>query len=198
MARIGGLLDPEFLRTRPDIAAMRLLGKVILNTGINVAGVIVEVEPYFGPEDPASRARRGGDLARTMLSEPCTALVYGVHRQWLLNVVAHEDSVPGTVLIRAVVPVNPSSGEILGKPILGPGRVTRYLGVDKTLHKQFLCCKDCKVQLRSFLDVGEDCILKSNRIGVREDLPYPLNFKFSCFERLEGSSTSPMKRIRKV
>jgi len=27
--------------------------------------MIIEVEPYFGPEDPASRARKGGDLAKT-------------------------------------------------------------------------------------------------------------------------------------
>ncbi len=171
------VLEPSFFRRRPDLVAMDLLGKVILNKRRGTAGIIIEVEPYFGPEDPASRARKGGDLARTMGSEPCTALIYGVHRQWLLNVVAHEEGELGAILIRGIIPINFAIFEPLSKPIYGPGRVTKYLGVDKSFHKAFLCDPYQELQLRHGLSVDASLITRSKRVGVREDLPEPFNFK---------------------
>jgi DNA-3-methyladenine glycosylase len=178
------VLERDFFRRRPDIVAMDLLGKVVLNRRREAAGIIIEVEPYFGPEDPASRARKGGDLARTMGSEPCTALVYGVHRQWLLNIVAHEDGELGAVLIRGIIPIDPVAFKP-SKPISGPGRVTKYLGVDKSYHKAFLCSYDGELQLRRGLSVDTSIIIRSRRVGVREDLPEPFNFKVRVEEFLK-------------
>ncbi|RDD53634.1 MAG: DNA-3-methyladenine glycosylase [Candidatus Korarchaeota archaeon NZ13-K] len=177
------VLERDFFRRRPDLVAVELLGKVVLNGAEWVAGMVTEVEPYFGPEDPASRARKGGDLARTMYGEPCTALVYGVHREWLLNVVAHEDGEAGAVLIRGIVPVDPETLKPVDDPIWGPGRVTRYLRVDKRHHKAFLCRCDKELRLAVGVSVGRDCISRSPRVGVREDLPEPLNFRISCIDR---------------
>jgi len=182
---MGDVLERGFFRRRPDLVAMDLLGKVILNKRGETAGIIIEVEPYFGPEDPASRARKGGDLARTMGSEPCTALIYGVHKQWLLNIVAHEDGELGAVLIRGIIPINPVTFEPLSKPIYGPGRVTKYLGVDKSYHKAFLCDRDQELQLRHGLSVDTSLIIRSKRVGVREDLPEPFNFKVRMEELLK-------------
>ncbi|MGC8932799.1 MAG: DNA-3-methyladenine glycosylase [Candidatus Methanodesulfokora sp.] len=180
---VSNLLKPSFFCRRPDLVALDLLGKVILNAKKKVAGIIIEVEPYFGPEDPASRARKGGDLARTMQERPCTALVYGVHKQWLLNIVAHEEGKLGAVLIRGIIPVDQEL-KPLGGPIFGPGRVTKYLGVDKSHHRAFLCSCDGELQLRDGLVVDINCIARSPRVGVREDLPEPFNFKISCIKEM--------------
>ncbi|AKG38342.1 MAG: DNA-3-methyladenine glycosylase [Infirmifilum sp.] len=184
MQRSGKIILQDFFARKPDTVARQLLGKLLVNIKLDMAGVILETEPYFGPEDPASRARKGGDLARTMASQPCTALVYGVHRQWLLNIVAHEPNSLGAVLIRGILPVNVASGTAAGKAIWGPGRVTRYLGINKDLHKKFLCSEDSEVRPVYFLDIDEPCVSRSSRIGVREDLPEPLNFKINCIDEI--------------
>lgn len=164
-----------------------LLGKLLvrrLEGGVR-AGIIIEVEPYFGAEDPASRARRGGDLARVMCGEVCTALVYGVHRQWLLNVVAHEPGLCGAILIRGILPVDPGTLKPLGREVLGPGRVTRYFSVDKALHRTYLCDEDSPLRILDGLTFDDECISRSPRVGVREDLPIPLNFRIrrECLTR---------------
>ncbi len=146
--RVGGRpLGRGFYARRPDEVARDLIGKLLVRLygGARLSGIIVEAEAYFGPEDPASRARhRGGSLARAMEWEPGRALVYGIHRQWLLNVVAHPPSGVGAVLIRAL---EPREGlEVMARnrglppgsdPRLltsGPGRLTRALAVDKAIH----------------------------------------------------------------
>ena len=72
-----------------------------------MAGRLVEVEAYDGPEDRASHARFGR-TARTapMFGPPGHAyvyLVYGLHD--CLNVVVGSDGEPGAVLLRAAAPV---------------------------------------------------------------------------------------------
>ena len=78
------VLPADSYARRPDEVARDLLGKLLVRVyrGVRLSGVIVETEAYFGPEDPASRARRGGDLKETMMGEVGVALVYGVHNNW--------------------------------------------------------------------------------------------------------------------
>ncbi|MCC6003105.1 MAG: DNA-3-methyladenine glycosylase [Thermofilum sp.] len=172
------MLSRRFYERRPDTVARELLGKIICKADVQRMGIIVETEPYFGPEDPASRARKGGNLAEVMRGQVCTALVYGVHRQWLLNIVAHPRGEYGAVLLRSVVPVECRDGQFsLLEPIIGPGRLTKYLSIDKGLHGKFLCREDSELKIYDYLSFEDRCISRSPRVGVKEDLPIPLNFK---------------------
>jgi len=120
---------------RPTLTVARdLLGKFIVrrHRGRCLSAMITEVEAYRGPLDLASHARGG---RRTPRVEPLYAdggtayvyLVYGIY--WLLNFSTAGAGKPEGVLVRGVL-AGPSGSPLL---VVGPGRVSRHLVVDKRL-----------------------------------------------------------------
>jgi DNA-3-methyladenine glycosylase len=124
-------IKEEFFMRSPEIVAKDLLGKFLVRIirGKKFIAKIVETEAYFGPEDPASRARQNGDLRLTMEMDGGKILVYGVHNNWLLNFVTEEEGKASAVLIRALEPIN------FKARCNGPGLLTRALKIDKKFHK---------------------------------------------------------------
>ncbi|RLF06681.1 MAG: DNA-3-methyladenine glycosylase [Thermoprotei archaeon] len=180
---LGNPLPRHFYYGDPLSVARRLLGKLLVRMwrGKRLSGVIVEVEAYYGAEDPASRARKGGDLARVMAGECGRALIYGVHGRWLLNVVAHEPGGIGAILIRAIEPregieLMMENRGVRGLRLLtsGPGRLTQALAIDKSLHGKPLYTTRHGLWIEPGIEVGEAEIARSYRIGVSEDLDEPL------------------------
>jgi len=104
---------PREFYLRPDVLAVSrdLLGKLLVVAGANderVAGKIVEVEAYRGPEDRASHAYGGRRTKRTETmyqSGGCAYVyfVYGMYYQF--NVVCGAIDVPHAILVRALEPV---------------------------------------------------------------------------------------------
>jgi len=186
----GSVIRREFYCRKPDTVARDLLGKLLVRdfNGVRLSGIIVEVEAYFGSEDPASRARKGGDLRRTLYGECGLALVYGIHTHWMLNVVAHEDGAGGAVLFRAIEPVEGVKHMMMFRGLRslsdvklltsGPGRLTRALRVDKSFHKAPMYVRRTNglwvedVGLR----IGDDNVVRDFRVGVTEDLDKPFRF----------------------
>jgi len=103
------LLEKKFFERSPEKVAKELLGKILVRklNGKILSGRIVEVEAYFGEEDPASRAYLGRPkyCVQLMKDEPGKILIYNVHNNWMFNVVAHERGKTGAVLIRAIEPI---------------------------------------------------------------------------------------------
>jgi DNA-3-methyladenine glycosylase len=134
----------SLLAARGPEVAPSLLGMVIAKVGPDgvVAGRIVEVEAYDGPEDRASHAR-AGRTARTavMFGPPGHAyvyLVYGMHH--CLNVVCGPDGEASAVLVRALEPVagialmrarRGARGGPDARLAAGPARLTQALGIDR-------------------------------------------------------------------
>ncbi|MBI3527042.1 MAG: DNA-3-methyladenine glycosylase [Betaproteobacteria bacterium] len=122
-----------FNRTTLQVAR-DLLGKFIVRSyrGRNISGMITEVEAYKGPRDAASHARGGRRTARV---EPLYAaggtvyvyFIYGIH--WMLNFSTSGKDIPEGVLIRGIL-ADPNGER---KLLAGPGRVTKYLKIDKKL-----------------------------------------------------------------
>ncbi len=118
---------------RPTLEVARaLLGKFIVRArpGGRIAAMIAEVEAYVGPRDKASHAYGGRRTARVepLYGEGGTAYVYlcyGIH--WLLNFSTAGAERPEGVLVRGIV----ADAEGGMRALLGPGRVTRHLGIDK-------------------------------------------------------------------
>ena len=179
------ILPQRFYRGDPALIARKLLGKVLVRVleGRRLACMITETEAYYGEGDPASRARRGGDLRRIMLGDVGIALVYGIHRQWLLNVVAHRAGEPGAVLIRSGEPLEGidvmkrlRGVDDLRLLTVGPGRLTRAMRIDKDFHGKPLYVRDYGLWIEGGASIPSGRIARSHRIGVSEDLPIPLRF----------------------
>lgn len=113
------------------MVARSLIGKFLVrsNNGQTLAGKIVEVEAYVGPQDRACHASRGRTQRTDVMFGPggvaYVYLVYGMHH--CLNVVTEREEFPAAVLIRAV--------EIDGELIDGPGRLCRAMQIDRSLNR---------------------------------------------------------------
>jgi len=162
-------LGKNFFARNAEIVAKELLGKIIIRKiGEKILKArIVETEAYFGPEDPASRARQKGDLRDTMLMDPGTILVYGVHNNWLVNFVTNKKGKAEAVLIRALEPLNFTANT------KGPGLLTRALKINKKIHKENICNNEgCWIEdSKEKYKIG-----KSFRIGVKKDLSKKFRF----------------------
>ncbi|MEM5829659.1 MAG: DNA-3-methyladenine glycosylase [Candidatus Aenigmatarchaeota archaeon] len=180
------LLKKKFFERNTEKVAKELLGKILVRKFGNkiLSGRIVEVEAYFGEKDPASRAYLGRPkyCVKLMKDEPGKILVYNVHNNWLLNVVAHERGKTGAVLIRAVEPIegveemkkNRKTRDVFDLT-KGPGKLSKALVIDKSLNGIDSTRKESPI---NFLDVGGKKfeITCSHRVGVTKDLAKPLRF----------------------
>jgi len=123
-------IDVKVLRAKRTVTLARwLLGKYLvrrLPDGREEARMIVEVEAYNGEADQACHARAGRTPRTRVLYEPggvwYVYLCYGIHE--MLNLVVGPRDWPAAILIRGV------------EGAIGPGRVTRVLGIDRRLNDQ--------------------------------------------------------------
>jgi DNA-3-methyladenine glycosylase len=134
-----------FDRSALDVAP-ELLGKALVHEAPEgrVAGHIVEVEAYLGPEDLAAHSARGRTARNAVMFGPPGHLyvyfIYGMHH--CMNVVCGPDTKPEAVLIRALAIsegeelARARRGAIVPKARLaaGPGNVARALGVDRSFN----------------------------------------------------------------
>lgn len=110
-------------------AAKMLLGKWLcrrLKDGTILKARIVETEAYCGEGGTACHAHCGKTERNAPMYEPggiaYIYLCYGMHN--LLNIVTGAKDYPEAVLIRGV------------KDHIGPGRVTKFLQIDRTLNRE--------------------------------------------------------------
>ncbi len=175
---MNGTLPRNFYERDPRTVAADLLGHVLAVDGqrAGLKCLITETEAYLGPEDPGSRAsmHRGGRIVERLRGPPGIILVYGVHGHWMLNIIAHPSGGWGAVLLRSCEPLTPMD------PLpVGPGRLTRALGIDRRFDGVPVFQEDSPV--RVLAGPGANRIARSRRIGLKRDLEEPLRF---C---LEGS-----------
>jgi DNA-3-methyladenine glycosylase len=118
--------DKDFFIRPAPIVARDLLGKYLVRriNGKITAYKITEVEAYEGLEDLASHASKGRTKRTEIMfgeaGKLYIYLVYGMHH--MLNIVTGQVGYPSAVLIRSV------------ENIVGPGRLTKILKIDKSLN----------------------------------------------------------------
>ena len=119
---------------RPTLQVARsLLGKYLVRRigRKTLAGRIVEVEAYIGTEDRACHASKGRTIRTEVMFGPAGVsyvyLVYGMHH--CFNIVTERTGYPSAVLVRAVEDVERQ------ELIAGPGRVCRFLIIDRALNR---------------------------------------------------------------
>jgi len=179
------VLKRKFYQRNPKEVARDLLGKVLVRRlkGKLLRGIIVETEAYYGREDPASRAALGTPkyCVEMLYGDIGKALIYMVHANWLLNVVAHQPKKAGAVLIRAIRPISGINEmmknrkvEDLLKLTNGPGRLTKALAIDKSLNGIDVTSSESDIFICK--GISDFKIGRSHRIGVRKDLREKLRF----------------------
>ena len=152
-------LSKEFFLNDAKLVAPKLLGKTLcvrLNDGSIKKTVISETEAYDGEHDLACHASRGRTPRTTTMYSIggiCYVyLCYGMH--WMLNFVTGSEGYPAAVLVRESLEIK------------GPGRLTKYLGIDDSFNGMDIC-SDSSVWI-------EDTGLKPNEIfsGPRVGVNY--------------------------
>lgn len=120
-------LELSFYTQDALVVAPLLIGKLLvrrLPDGKIIRFRITETEAYCGEEDSACHARAGKTVRTHVLYKrggyTYIYLCYGMH--YLFNVVTGNENHPEAVLIRAIEGYN------------GPGRLTKAMMIDKTLH----------------------------------------------------------------
>lgn len=158
---------------RPTLTVARdLLGKYLVRRerGRMFAAMIVETEAYKGPSDRAAHTSGG---RRTPRVEPLwqdggTAYVYlcyGIH--WLLNFSTAGAGKPEGVLIRGIATGDDGSGFLLG-----PGRVTRHLRIDRRLDGIDATVSDTLWLEDRGVRIAPRAIRRGPRVGVDYAGPY--------------------------
>lgn len=149
-------LDKNFYEKDVLEVAPLLIGKILvrkLDDGNILKSRITETEAYRGEEDSACHARFGltkrtevlyGDGGYTYIY-----LCYGIH--YLLNFVTGQRGIPQAVLIRGIEDYD------------GPGKLTKFLNIDKNLNHINLCDSD-KLWIED--DGKEFEYYKTKRIGI--------------------------------
>lgn len=152
------ILTEKFYDRSVLAVAVDLIGKFLVREmgGMQYAYMITETEAYDGPHDKACHAYKGRTgRTEVMFGEAghwYVYFVYGMHH--MLNIVTGPVGYPAAVLIRGV------------DGVVGPGRVTKQLSIDKTfntkksLHESGLWIEDRGV----IIDPVH--ILRTPRIGV--------------------------------
>ena len=169
-------INENFFNKDAEEVAKALLGRVLVRKFSDkgnervLKAKIVETEAYYDEKDPASRARQNGDLRKTMLNEPGTILVYGVHNNWLINFVTNSKGKAQAVLLRALEPLN------FQENTRGPGLLTKAMFIDKKFHNQNIL-NSKELWIESGLNYKDGLeIIEKFRIGIKKDLPKKLRF----------------------
>jgi DNA-3-methyladenine glycosylase len=150
MQNISARLQQEFFLRDVLEVAPDLLGKYFIrkNKSVITCYRITEVEAYRGEEDMACHASKGRTPRTEIMYHKgghlYVYLIYGMY--WMLNVVTGNENHPQAILIRGI------------EGFMGPGRLTRQLGIDKSFY-------------------GED-LVSSGRIWI-ENGPVIKNFRSS-------------------
>ncbi len=128
---------PRKFYERPTLKiAKDLLGKVLITqtSSVILQSKIVDVEAYVGPKDQACHASKGRTKRTAIMFGPAgftyVYLIYGMYH--CLNFVTEREDYPAAILIRGLEILRKDHPAVSPIRIDGPGRICRYLGVDRT------------------------------------------------------------------
>lgn len=217
----GALLPRAFFEQPPELAAPRLLGKILAHrVGRRVlAGRIVEVEAYLGPHneppDPAAHTHRGPTPRNRVLFGPAGfAYVYSIYgRYFCANISCEREGLAGCVLLRALEPLGEDGclalmarnrglavdGEISPRLVRqltsGPSRLCQALGLTRLAHNGLDV-----VDAASTLQVRDDGfrvteLMVTRRVGIRHAVDWPLRFAMPGHPCVSGAKSLTGERI---
>jgi DNA-3-methyladenine glycosylase len=182
------LSDSFYARNNVTQIARQLLGKKLITNvlGKISAGIIVETEAYsFRERGCHAYENRMTNRNKVMFETGGVAYVYlcyGIHH--LFNVVTNQQGMADAVLVRALEPVegeewmlNRMKTNSLKRITSGPGKLTKAMGIDRTLNGKYL--NSTEVWIEEGVNVSPRQVISSARIGIDyagEDALLPWRF----------------------
>lgn len=161
MSRVIG---KNFFNRDTKIVAKDLLGKFLIKRigKKKLALMINETEAYDGFKDKASHAFKGvSKRTKVMFGNPGVFYVYLCYGMYfMLNIVTREKNYPAAVLIRGAVLDNFKNN------LNGPGKITKFLKIDKKLNSQKLNMKTGLWIEDRGVKIKKNEIKKTARVGV--------------------------------
>lgn len=184
------LIPRSFYNGPPDEVGRKLLGKLIVRPldGERLVGRIVELEAYFGLDDPAAHAFVGKTERNAVLFGPpgfaYVYFIYGMH--YCLNFSCEPDGAAGSVLIRALEPIDglTTMARLRRLPdhprpqllTSGPGRLCQALGITRATHNG-IDVTDPNSVLQVYDDgFKPEAIAATPRIGISKAAERPHRF----------------------
>jgi DNA-3-methyladenine glycosylase len=154
-----------------DVVALArdMLGRTLRVRGeLEHFATIVETEAYAGVDDPASHAAfRPGGRAAVMRERPGLVYVYAAYGMYAcFNIVCGAEGEAAAVLVRGVWIVGQP------KPVLGPGRVTRALGISLADHGESVCGERFSISAER----AACAIEQLPRVGITRGIDLPWRF----------------------
>ena len=187
------MIPKKFFKQDRIELAKALLGMELMTKirGKVTSGIIVEVEAYGGPDDPACHAFSGkSERNQHLFLESGYSYVYFIYGMYYcVNVVTGPEGVGEAVLIRALEPklgietMQKRRGlENLKSLTSGPGKLCLALGIDRKLSGKHLLSSD-SIKLLPGKRVPQSKIAISKRIGITKaaDLPWRFYVKDSKY-----------------
>ena len=178
-----------------------MLGKLLVRRVDDAAltGRIVEVEAYFGVDDPAAHAAAGRTARNAVLFGPpghaYVYFIYGMHS--CLNISCEPEGHAGCVLVRALEPLTglDTMSKLRGLPrdatpkllTSGPGRLCQAFGITHAGHNGIdLLNEASELQLREDgCAVGH--IHATPRIGITKAADRPLRYLIAGHSCVSGA-----------
>jgi len=159
MPRSSQTLPRAFFDRPADRVARDLLGAWLVVRGSDgrvSRHAVFETEAYLGGHDLACHGSKGMTKRNAVMFGPAghwyVYLCYGMH--WMLNIVTGAEGVPAAVLIRGA------------GAFVGPGRLTRGLGIDRSFDGS-AACRPAGLWLESSgIRIPPRLIERTPRIGV--------------------------------
>jgi DNA-3-methyladenine glycosylase len=161
------------LEVARDLLGCRLVRE---QSGVRLAGLILETEAYQGEEDLGCHAS-AGRTPRTavMYGAPGHAYVYftyGMH--WLLNAVTDQEGMPAAVLIRAIYPVEGTAQMAANRPYRagqagwtdGPAKLTQALKIDGDFNRADLCDPTNRLWIEDGVRLADGDVTQTARVGL--------------------------------
>ncbi|WKZ31139.1 MAG: DNA-3-methyladenine glycosylase [Candidatus Dojkabacteria bacterium] len=182
-------LSRTFFRRPPEQVAPDLLGKLLVRElgGQLLIGRIVETEAYLAEDDDAAHASRGKTAANSSLFlDGGHAYVHRIHTYYCLDAVCQTQNAGGSVLIRALEPIQgiEAMKKLRNKQGLmdlttGPGKLCMAFGIDKSLDGIDLTRNDSPLRICDANSSGKFAVEISRRIGISKSTEFELRYALS-------------------
>lgn len=180
------ILPYSFYNRDSALVGVELLGKILVRNlgGLILSGRIVEVEAYLPFTDPAAHSYRGKTKrTESLFKDAGSVYVYQIHMQHCMDVVTDTIDIPGSVLIRAIEPIEgiEKMKEFRGKEKLtdltsGPGKLCKALNITKELDGVNMLQENSPLYIIDDGSKVSSGVIKGPRIGISKAVEHELRF----------------------